>query len=208
MKFSDLYYHKNARTAGVKADESSEIESISSEDYIAQASLNGSTYCFEACVDGDNRWRLEFYEQKSRRLMKEEDPKVITGLIKMAEEWITAKEPSSFYVIASLTKESYNVLADSLKKSAKSYVVVDERDEIKEGDDVIREGNPIGRVIFTVKELVEAGFNPEEEVVDVNDNYEQVEDIKLDKSHTTYKKDDKTDTDLGYESLEGEVGYA
>lgn len=196
-----MYYcRRDSNLTGVKERDTNGIESISSDDYISQVDVGGGTYVFEAVYDplhGNKNWRLEFYEQKSRRLVGVEDKKVINALVKLAQEWIKTKEPHGFYTIGSVSKESYNEITDALKKGVKGYTVIDEREDIKEDNDLVREGNPVGRIMFSKGEPFAGGFEPEKEETDVNKNFEQVEDVKTPKFKVSDKVDKK---ETGYET--------
>lgn len=211
MKFTDHYYRQDANLTGIKDKETDGKESISSEDYIAQVEVEGVTYCFDAQQVPPPAWKLDFYEQKSRKLffpggrsglVTAEDKKVADALTKLVNEWIDEKQPETFYMVGSINEDSYTNIIEALKKSIKKYNVIDEREDVKDdrlSNGVIKEGNPVGNVIWTTKS-VDEGF--ELNIGEMDDGtklpefektYEEIEDVKLNKDYTTYKKNDKLD---------------
>lgn len=211
MKFTDHYFRRDANRTGIKDKETDGKESISSEDYIAQVEVEGVTYVFDANQVPPPAWQMNFYEQKSRRMVfpagttlgNGDNNKVIKELVKLVKEWIDIKMPETFYMNGSLNEEVYTNIADALKKGIKKgYNVIDEREEVKDDridGGVLREGNPLGRIIFTLHPVSEASelnigeMDDGTKLGELEPTYENPEDVKLDKSHTTYKKSDKLD---------------
>lgn len=210
MNFTDHYYRQDANITGVKDKETTDKESISSEDYIAKTKVEGVCYVLDACQLPPPAWKLRFYEQKSRKMfypggkdgraIAAEGKKVTNALVKLVQEWIKEKMPETFYMQGSVNEEVYNEIADALKKSIKKYNVIDERDETKDDrieGGIIKEGNPVGRIIWTTKpvdEGIELNFGDMDDgtkLGELENTYEEPQDIKTDKAHTTYKKSDK-----------------
>lgn len=200
-KFTDEYFKANE----IK-------DSISTNDYFNKVEIEGVTLCIDA-IDERNEFKIDIYEEKLRKLDHlPNDKKIVDGCVKLLKKFVETESPKQFYLLGSVDKEIYNdIIESSLKLFKKSYNVVDERQdetihEDKENKtEMIRDGNPVGKIIFTKAEVKEVGDYEEvklDKKMQTVKPYEDVKDIKVNKEFT--KPDSIKESEMKLEEKKSE----
>jgi hypothetical protein len=183
MHFQSYYFERANYNNGFK------IYNDAQYSWQADFEIEGIEYSLIAeDMEGAGVYQLHMMEIQSRRVPSDVDQKVIKSFVEASKIWVEQRQPKNFYVLTSSSKPVYKQFADKLKESLKDYIIsidetIDEKDE--EGN-IIREGNPVGKIIFArkKKELKE----PNEEKIEL-EPFEKPQDATIVK----FKIEDKLD---------------
>lgn len=173
--------------------------------------IDGDTYQFTATSENytwdDNVWKV----QMSKKIAGDTEAiseDVVKDFVEAITEWAKLRNPTTFWWVSSEQYPAYNSIAKALSKKLKEYNFIDETDvEPETKYDVVEDApeHMYKRFIFTQqepKEVIDSmeatnkKLDKNEETFDV---YEEPEEIKPNKDHTTpFAKDGKLDKKIGY----------
>ncbi len=180
--------------------------------YETRFKVDGAEYALLATsVGGDyydnTQWMLEFENIKSHRIgTLDNNPKVAKAFAEAVDGWVKEKSPMSFYTYGSHI-ESLQKIIEAVKKKVKKYNLIDPTQDTKTEEGIEVPGNPIGKIVWTKMVEQEAVPTEEREALESDEfetPYEEPKDIKPNKKHMSYKKDDKLDKGEGSYDLKTE----
>jgi len=172
--------------------------------YESRFRVGGDEYAFIATstagIENDNTdWMLEFENVQSHRIGTGDiNPLIAKSFADAVKIWVEFKNPHSFYTYGS-SIESLQAIIEAIKKSVKKYEVKDlstHTDDNAQSDGSYTVSNPVGKIMWSKIKDNEDTSTEDRANTKLDkfvDPYEQVSDIKTNKSFTSGIKADKLD---------------
>jgi hypothetical protein len=210
------YLKEDLQTANIMAASKAMYQSdnMMKGNYNTYFKIKDTTYSFQACTYAqdeydDSHWHIQMATKLAGNTEAiPEDKDVIKGFVEALDIWVKDADPRSFSWNASTLYPAYNKIAEEVSKKMKGYNFVNETLEEKEelADGIKREGNPVGRFIFSKSEPKEYVEKPEdwfekktEADKDTFEKYEKPTEVKPPKNFMTYLKPELiTPTEVKY----------